>query len=57
MVETARNRRVFPGSNAAQVGQRVELSAAEGILRRGEGSTDCDGRDGNPGVTGDDVPC
>ena len=55
MVETARNRRVFPGSNAAPVGQRVELSAPEGILRRGEGSTDCDGRNGDSGITGDDV--
>jgi len=56
MVETARNRRVFPGSNAAPVGRRVELSAPAGILGRGEGSTDRDGRNGDSGITGDDVP-
>ena len=52
MVETARNRRVFSGSNTAPVGRRVELSTPAGILARGEGRTDCDGRDGDPGITG-----
>ena len=56
MVETARNRRVFSGSNIAPLGRPVELSTPAGILWRGEGSTDCDGSDGDPSVTGDNVP-
>jgi len=56
MVGTTRNRRVFSGSGTAPVGESVELSTSVGILRRGEGTADRDGRDGDPGIAGDDVP-